>query len=64
MAETYSFFDAEMTESGLYDRTYNSADMAKYFSSFVKNGVYLDNGEQLKVVAKTQNKVEVRPGRA
>lgn len=48
MAEHYSFFDAQGSE-GNYDRTYSSADLAKYFSSFIGNGVYANPANQLKV---------------
>lgn len=48
MAETYSFFDAQQGSGG-YDRTYSSADMARYFSSFVGNGVYASPANQLMV---------------
>jgi hypothetical protein len=51
MAESYSFFDAEMTDSGTYDRTYNSADLASYFSSFIGNGVFVNPATSLQVVA-------------
>ncbi len=43
--EKSSFFDAELlgfdeSNNPIYDREFNSADFAKYFSSFIGNGVF------------------------
>lgn len=61
--ERYSFFDAQQTNSG-YDRTYNSADMAAYFSSFVGNGVYANPARSLMVQASKGLTVKVLDGKA
>lgn len=64
MAEHYSFFDAQGNE-GSYDRTYSSADLADYFSSFIGNGVYANPSNQLKVSPSTNGMgVSVAVGKA
>ena len=61
--ERYSFFDAQQTNSG-YDRTYNSADLAAYFSSFVGNGVYANPARSLMIQANKGLTVKVLDGKA
>lgn len=61
--ERYSFFDAQQTNSG-YDRTYNSADLAAYFSSFVGNGVYANPARSLMIQASKGLTVKVLDGKA
>lgn len=61
--ERYSFFDAQQTNSG-YDRTYNSADLAAYFASFVGNGVYANPARSLMVQASKGLTVKVLDGKA
>ena len=64
MAQESGFFNA-VQSGGTYDRTYNAADFADYFSSFIGNGVFLNaNSDGLKVVAKTGLTVTVKAGRA
>lgn len=64
MAQESGFFNA-VQSGGVYDRTYNAADFADYFSSFIGNGVFLNaNSDGLKVVAKTGLTVTVKAGRA
>ena len=64
MAQESGFFNA-VQSGGSYDRTYNAADFADYFSSFIGNGVFLNaNSDGLKVVAKTGLTVTVKAGRA
>lgn len=61
--EKYSFFDAQLSDSG-YDRTYSSSDLADYFSSFVGNGVFANPANQLKVVAGKGLDIYVNTGKA
>lgn len=61
--ERFSFFDAQNTGHG-HDRTYNSADIAAYFSSFIGNGVYANPANQLKVEAGTGLGLKVKQGKA
>lgn len=64
MAQESGFFNA-VQSGGVYDRTYNAADFADYFSSFIGNGVFLNaNSDGLQVVAKTGLTVTVKAGRA
>jgi len=44
--EFSSFFNAELV-SGAYDRVYQAEDFAKYFASFVGNGVYMNKATNL-----------------
>lgn len=62
--EKYSFFDAQLSDSGGYDRTYSSSDLADYFSSFIGNGVFANPANQLKVVAGSGLDVYVNTGKA
>ena len=51
MGITSGFFDAVETSSGVYDRVYDAADFAHYFSLFIGNGVYPDPSTGLQVKA-------------
>lgn len=64
MAEYSGFFNANETQSGVYDRVYNAEDFAKYFALFVGNGVFINPANQLKVVPKTGLTVTVKAGKA
>lgn len=61
--ERYSFFDAQNTGGG-FDRTYNCADIAAYFSSFIGNGVYGNPANQLQVIPATGLGINVKQGKA
>lgn len=62
--EKSSFFDAEIV-NGEYDRVYLSEDYAKYFSSFIGNGVFPNPSSNLKVIAEGGSmKVVVKVGKA
>lgn len=61
--ERYSFFDAQNTDGG-FDRTYNCADIAAYFSSFIGNGVYGSPANQLQVVPATGLGITIKQGKA
>lgn len=51
MALSYGFFNAELTQSGQYDRVYAAEQFAEYFHLIVSNGVFPDPATQLQVVA-------------
>lgn len=62
--EKCSFFNAELVD-GEYDRVYLAEDYARYFSSFIGNGVFPNSSNNLKVVASGENmKVTVKAGKA
>lgn len=63
MSFTSGFFDAVESE-GVYDRVYNAADFAYYFSRFIANGVYPTptTGMQVKASTTPNMKVSVLPG--
>lgn len=49
MSEKSGFFDAHKV-SGEWDRTYISEDFARYFSSFIGNGVFAKKSNELQVM--------------
>lgn len=51
MSESSGFFNAKVLEGGEYDRIYLAEDFAKYFASFVGNGVFAKKLNALQVVA-------------
>lgn len=53
------FFDANLN-GGEYDRVYLAAQFAEYFASFVGNGVYAQNGNQLQVMAQSNPAMSVQ----
>lgn len=62
--EKSSFFDAEIV-NGEYDRVYLSEDYARYFSSFIGNGIFPNPSDNLRVVANGDTmKVIVKAGKA
>lgn len=62
--EKSSFFNAEIS-NGEYDRVYLAEDYARYFSSFVGNGVFPNPSSNLKVSAEGNSmKVIVAAGKA
>lgn len=64
MSYTSGFFDAVDTGGGYYDRVYNAAAFAHYFSLLVKNGVFPDpsTGLQVKASSTPDMHVSVQPG--
>lgn len=64
MAEYSGFFNANESESGVYDRVYNAEDFAQYFALFVGSGVFVNPANQLKVVPKKGLTVTVKAGKA
>lgn len=51
MAEECGFFNAEVGESGDYDRVYLAQAFAKYFASFIGNGVFVKYANKLQVIS-------------
>lgn len=63
MAEQSGFFNSNVV-NGNYDREYLAEDFAKYFASFVGNGIFGGKSNELLVVQSTDAgmKVDVSPG--
>ncbi len=63
MAETSGFFNAHVT-NGEYDRVYLAEQFAKYFSSFIGNGIFGGKLSELMVAQRADSgmKVTVLPG--
>lgn len=61
--ERCSFFNAELNGE-TYDRVYLAEDFARYFSSFIGNGVFPDPATGLQVIADKTMNVIVRKGKA
>ena len=59
MAEQSGFFDAHLI-NGEYDRVYLSEHFAKYFASFIGNGVYGGKSDELMVRQKESADMSVR----
>lgn len=57
--ERSSFFNAVLDQGGNPDRAYLAEDFAKYFSSFIGNGVFPNPANQLQVVA-VDNNMQIR----
>lgn len=51
MAEKSGFFNAETGDTGNYDRVYLAQDFAKYFASFINNGVFAKHANKLQVIS-------------
>ena len=60
--EQSSFFNAEKTANGTYDRTYNAEDWAAYFATFVGNGVSCTPDTNLQVESSSGMNVIVNSG--
>lgn len=57
--EKCGFFDANLNEEE-YDRVYLAAQFARYFASFIGNGVYAQHGDQLQVMAQSTPAMSVQ----
>lgn len=57
--EKSSFFNAIIDQNGTPDRVYLAEDFAKYFSTFIGNGVFPNPANQLQVVA-VDNNMQIR----
>lgn len=64
MSESSGFFNAKVLEGGEYDRIYLAEDFAKYFASFVGNGVFAKKLNALQVVVDSGMNIKVRSGQA
>ena len=66
MSYTSGFFDAVDQGSGNYDRVYDAASFAHYFSLLIKNGVFPNpsTGLQVKASSAPNMTVSVQPGSA
>lgn len=64
MSQTSGFFNAILVDN-VPDRAYDAIDFAKYFASFIGDGVFAHNLNELKTVANSNNmSVTVKSGRA
>lgn len=65
MAENSGFFDAHLV-NGEYDRVYLAESFAKYFASFIGNGIFGGKSDELMVMQKSSANMSVRvlPGQA
>ncbi|MCD3217842.1 hypothetical protein G8S55_11500 [Clostridium botulinum C] len=54
-----SFFNAVISKEGVPDRSYLAEDFARYFATFIGNGVFPNPSSQLQVVA-TDNNMNIR----
>ena len=61
--EKSSFFNAHL-ENGVYDRTYQAEDFAKYFSTFIGNGVFPNPSTNCQVIANDNMTIKLQPGLA
>lgn len=59
MAEQSGFFDAHLVD-GEYDRVYLAASFAKYFASFIGNGIFAGKSSELIVRQKSSANMSVR----
>lgn len=57
--EKCGFFDANLNGEE-YDRVYLAAQFARYFASFIGNGVYAQHGDQLQVMAQSTPAMSVQ----
>lgn len=64
MSHKSGFFDAVDLGEGVYDRVYNAADFAEYFSRFVGNGVFASPANSLTVQSSGGMSISIRPGYA
>lgn len=60
--EKYGFFNAVATADGKYDRSYLAEDFAGYFSSFIVNGVFKEQGNKLEVTINSGMSIKVKSG--
>lgn len=60
MSYKSGFFDAQDLGEGNFDRVYNSADLAHYFSLFVGNGVFLNPTTSLQVSSQPTPNMSVK----
>ena len=61
--ERSSFFNAEL-KGEEYDRVYLAEDYARYFASFIGNGVFADPSNNLQVQATGAMNITLKEGKA
>lgn len=61
--ERSSFFNAELVDEQ-YDRTYDAEDFARYFASFIGNGIFANPTTNLQIRADNAMRVVVSAGKA
>ncbi|WP_223919269.1 hypothetical protein ACFLKA_09440 [Clostridium caseinilyticum] len=63
--EKSSFFNAVLDQQGTPDRSYLAEDFARYFSTFIGNGVFPNPANQLQVIAIDSNmQIRIKAGLA
>lgn len=62
--EISSFFNAKIQSDGTPDRAYNAEIFAKYFASFIGNGVFPNPSSGLQVLAKDGMNIIIKSGQA
>ena len=62
--EKSSFFNSIQASDGSYDREYLAEDFAKYFSSFIGNGVFPNPSTNLQVLSNNDMTVSIDIGKA
>ena len=62
--EKSSFFNSVQASDGSYDREYLAEDFAKYFSSFIGNGVFPNPSTNLQVLSNNNMTVSIDIGKA
>ncbi|WMJ81979.1 hypothetical protein RBU49_06945 [Clostridium sp. MB40-C1] len=63
--ERSSFFNAVLDQNGVPDRSYLAEDFARYFATFIGNGVFPNPSSQLQLVAVDNNmQVRIKQGKA
>ncbi|MGN0289826.1 MAG: hypothetical protein ACI4DQ_09460 [Lachnospiraceae bacterium] len=55
-------FDA-VSVNGVLDRRYHADDFARYFRSFISSGMFMENPDNLQVIANGDMSVTLRPGK-
>lgn len=59
MSMSSGFFEANIDDSGEYDRVYHAEEFAHYFSQFIGNGVFGNPTNQLKIESLDNRSMEV-----
>ncbi|MBU5487030.1 hypothetical protein KQI77_02490 [Clostridium sp. MSJ-8] len=62
--EKSSFFNSVQASDGSYDREYLAEDFAKYFSSFIGNGVFPNPSSNLQVLSNNDMTISIDVGKA
>ena len=62
--EKSSFFNSVQASDGSYDREYLAEDFAKYFSSFIGNGVFPNPSTNLQVLSNNNMTISISIGKA